>query len=501
MNDTNPPRSYRLTRPDGLGFFRRRSAAQFAICCVGIGCGLLGFVVRPAGLGGRLGLGITGILLVLLGSGRSTSGEDMVDLIAPFARFVWRCTTGRQRWIAALAPWQDAQLPPLFAGITLYDFNSDVIGRLGGRVGLIADKADGSISLVLRVHGEGFLLADPNEQDERLTAFGDALGSLAREESPIVRVAWSQHVAPASFEGHFAYLATTRRTDADEAMAAAYSDLLQTTEQSSISSEVLVTLTVSLGRIRPGAAHGGDRFLTGIERLVEETELFTGQLARAGLSAVGPLPAGVIARFLRDRLDPSTKRHLERRSRSLADAAGAVHPANGFPLSIEEHRDALCADASWHRVYRMAEWPRLAVRADWLASFLCEHEVTRSFTIVFTPLSRRLARRQALAVATRVGASIDEREQKGRRVGAEERRAHLAAEALDEELESGAQMELVVGLVDVTAETNEALEIASERTCQAASNVGIELRPVRFRQGEALLAALPCGRVVLGRPR
>ena len=112
------------------------------------------------------------------------------------------------------------------------------------------------------------------------------------------------------------------------------------------------------------------------------------------------------------------------------------------------------------------------MRADWLAGFLCEQDVTRSFTVIYTPLGRRLARRQALAVATRVGASIDERELKGRRVGAEERRAQLAAEALDEELESGAEMELVVGLVDVTAERPDELA----RAVRAHLPVGGERR-------------------------
>ena len=229
----------------------------------------------------------------------------------------------------------------------------------------------------------------------------------------------------------------------------------------------------------------------------------SGLLGEVALRAepLGPLPAGAIARALRDRLDPTARRHLERRGRSLADLAGLVTPENGFPLSVEEHRRFVATDGSVDRIFRVAEWPRLSVRADWLAGFLCEQDVTRSFTVIYTPLGRRLARRQALAVATRVGASIDERELKGRRVGAEERRAQLAAEALDEELESGAEMELVAGLVDVTAESPDALDGQCERTCQSAANVGMELRSLDLRHAEALVAALPLGRVIPGRAR
>jgi hypothetical protein len=187
--------------------------------------------------------------------------------------------------------------------------------------------------------------------------------------------------------------------------------------------------------------------------------------------------------------------------RSFGDVLGLVTPTNAFPVSVAEQRRSVVADDTWHRLFRVAEWPRVAVRADWLASFLCEAGVTRSFTVIFSPQSRRVARRQALAVATRVGATIDERESHGRRVGAEERRAQAAAEALDEELESGAGMELLLGLVDVTAECEESLSVACDRTVQAAANVGMELRPVELRQAEALVCSLPLGRVVLGRAR
>ena len=195
-----------------------------------------------------------------------------------------------------------------------------------------------SLSLVLRVHGEGFLLADAAEKDARLAAFGDALASLAREESPVARVTWSQLVAPAPLDGHFAYLAQTSRAEPDEAIASSYGDLLEGTARRAVSSEVLVTLTVAIGRARLGRGEMSERFSSAIDRLLDEAELFSTALARAGLFAVGPLPAGAIARALRDRLDPTARRHLERRGRSLADLAGLVTPENGFPLSVEEHR-------------------------------------------------------------------------------------------------------------------------------------------------------------------
>jgi hypothetical protein len=77
----------------------------------------------------------------------------------------------------------------------------------------------------------------------------------------------------------------------------------------------------------------------------------------------------------------------------------------------------------------------------------------------------------------------------------------LAAEALDEELEAGAALEHLVGLVDVTARDEQDLTDAAERVQQHAASLGMELRRVDLRQGEALVCSLPLGRVVGGRPR
>jgi hypothetical protein len=496
MTELSDVRSYRLTRSDGLGFVRHRSAAQFAIACGGIGLGLLAVVIRAAGAGGRVGLALGGVLVVAFGAGRTPGGENFVDLVAPIGLYAKARLFGRHRWAAALVAWDGPELPPAFAGITLLERPAADNG--GGRVGVITDRADGSVSIVLRVHGEGFLLADGSEKDDRLSAFGNALASIAREDGAVTRVSWSQHVAPASFAAHRAYLAQTARADPDEAMAAAYATLLTDAARIATSAEVLVTLTVSLARVRTSAPGKSERLHAGIEQLLDEAKLFAGQLARAGLVVVGPLPAGVIARALRERLDPDAASHLERRTHHLS---GVVSIENGFPLAIEERASSIAVDESVHRLFRIAEWPRSAVSADWLASFLCAGEVTRSVTVIFTPLSRRIARRQALAVATRVGANLDERARKGRRVGAEERRAHQAAEALDEELEGGAAMELVCGLVDVAAPNIDVLDSACERVRQAAATVGLELRTVTFRQGASLLASLPLGRAVLGRAR
>ena len=500
------PALYRLTRPDGLGFFKRRSATQFALGFLAIVLLLLATVLSAIGIPGRIGLGITGVVVFAVAGSRTPSGEDLIDLLRPVLKFLRRRLTAKDRWAAALVTLGGDNLPPIFAGIALFDLDPKTDSDRRGtpyKCGVVLDRADGSVSVVLRVHGDGFLLFDPGERDRMVGAFGAALASLNRDESSVTRAAWSQFVSPALFGEHLLYMETTERAGPDQEMKSAYAELVEEARPQASHIEVLVTLTAAISSKSKRGGRFGPRSRSEVaaKRLTEEARLFATELENAGLVVAGPLPASSIARTIRERLDPTTRERLARRRRSLADAIGLVTPQNGFPLLVEERARAVRTDDCWHRVLRVAEWPRSAVPADWLATFLAERGVSRSFTVVFEPQARRDARRQALSAATRVGASIDERESKGRRVGAEERRAQFAAESLDEELEAGAEMELVIGLVDVCARSEHELIAAVERTSQSGADVGLELRTVELRQAEALVASLPIGRIVLGRAR
>jgi hypothetical protein len=382
--------------------------------------------------------------------------------------------------------------------VALFDFDPRaMLGRAMRPVGVIRDHADGTVALALRVHGQGFLVAESSEQDYRVSAWGQALAGFCRDGQPVVRVAWSQWLAPAGIEEHRAWLEQTMRADPDPEMVAAYDEVLSEAGRAATVSEVLVTISVAIGRVKVLAHHGDDRLLAATERLLDEAERFTNQLQRAGLVVSLPLSASAMARTLRDRLDPGASARLDARGRSVGDVAGLVSPSNGFPMAAEEcSRRTIRVDDCFHRVFRVMEWPRTSVRADWMAGFLCAPDAVRSFTVIFVPQNRRIAKSQATQLATTAAAEVEDRVDHRKYVNAEQRRVQMAATALEEELEAGAGMELFLGLVDVAALSEDELEGACERTIQAASNCGMELRPIDFRQPAALAAVLPIGRGV-----
>jgi len=53
-------KTYRLIRPDGLGFFKKRSARQFAIGIAGVFLGVVALVATKLGAGPRAFLGVVG---------------------------------------------------------------------------------------------------------------------------------------------------------------------------------------------------------------------------------------------------------------------------------------------------------------------------------------------------------------------------------------------------------------------------------------------------------
>ncbi len=498
MAERRGPRTYHLARPDGVGFFRRWSARQAGVGLIGLFVALS--ALRLQGLVAlRIAMVVAGTTVLGLGLGRSPGGEALIDLVVPFARFAWRQVRRRHLFVAPLSPLGGpaGAVPPFLGGLVLDDLDPVSLGRSGRRVGLIEDRSDATVALVLRVRGRGFTLADPEEKDARVGAFGQALADLCREQHPVVRISWTQWCAPAGTDEHRLWLDGAMRPDPHPEMVVAYEQVLERVAGRAQRIECLVTLSVAQARVKVAERHRGDRLAAAAERALEQAELFAAQLRRAELVVSGPLSAQQLARVLRNRLDPGQMSLLDARGRSLGDLAGLVSLHNAYPLVTEEARRHICCDAAVHRVLRVAEWPRGAVRSDWLRDLLATSGVTRSITVVYRPQSRRQSRFEVDSQASRTDGSIEEKLGKGHHVGASLRRASAAIEQIDDELEAGAGMQHFVGLVVVTATSTAELEQAAEQVTQVAANCGVELRCLDCRQGAGLVAALPLGRDVL----
>ena len=229
----------------------------------------------------------------------------------------------------------------------------------------------------------------------------------------MVSVCWSEWAAPSGLEEHRRWL--TEHLDDNPPphdVRTAYEQLLTEAGSSSTRHEVLVTVTIDGGKVRPGRRHEGDRITTAVELLLTEMKLFSQCLQGAGLLVSQPLSPGEWARAMRLRLDPTCRNRLDARSRSLADTAGEVSLANAGPISAESTWTAWHTDGAWHRGLYVADWPRLDVPADWMRDLMLYNGAVRTVSVFFEPIPRSKSQRSITREAAKIESDAQQRAEK-----------------------------------------------------------------------------------------
>jgi hypothetical protein len=219
--------------------------------------------------------------------------------------------------------------------------------------------------------------------------------------------------------------------------------------------------------------------------------LLAARLSTAGLVVSPPLSPVELATAIRVRSDPTREHRLV--PRSLAAAAGR-QVADWGPMATQFEWSHARVDASMHRSYRIAGWPMLPVAADWLAPMLTGGGQTRTLTVVMEPVPIVHAARAANRQLTSLETDRDEKQRKGFRPTARERRRIADVERREEELAAGHPEFRHVAFLTVTAAGLDALEKACAQVDQDAGQSMLDIRPLGALQGEGWVASLPLGR-------
>lgn len=476
-----------------------------------------GDATRPGlllGLSGRqaipLIVGIVSLAVVL-----QTPLPPLVGLIGPVVGFVaafgrWRGLLaaetalpasrllahrlgGERRWVrpSLVGDNSDAALPVPLRGLELLE-------PPGWPVGVVRDRSTGRVTALVRVHGHGFPLAAPAEEDQMLAAWGTALSPFAREGSPVCQVVWQEWAHPVTSDTHRAFLDEIATTDrAADAAVADYLGLVAAQAPVSIAHDVLLAVTVDERRVRARRATRS-RPAAAIDALADEVRLFVARLEAAGLDVDQPLSALEVSSLTRERSDPGRAAQVATLSRSLAAAArrGALEWG---PMVVEPAWGHCRVDGAVHRSYRVAGWPRLPVGADWLAGLLADTRCVRTVTVVMEPVPMGRAARAADREVMAREADSELKERKGFRVNARERKRLSDAERREHELSEGHAEFAFVGLVTVTAPSVDELDDDCIQIEQAAAQCLLDLRPLDARHDQGWVASLPFGRTLAPR--
>lgn len=492
---TQSARSYRFgdaSRPGVLLGLSARQAVPLVAGVMWLAVCLQTPLALPAGLPG-----LAAAAAIAFGRWH---GTPFAEILAPSIRLLLLQQSGRRRWLRRdLRPWSQADrsdLPPVLAGLEILDASAPP-GLAGGSndLAVVHDRRGGTLTATIRVSGRGFPLAPGTAQDGILAMWGNASGPFARERSPITRITWQEWARATGSTDHSEFLSSTgapRRSH--EPATADYLALVQQQAQRSMHHETIVSITLDRRRLRTRAPRT-ERLQAAVSRLLDEVRLFALRLETAGLDVRGPLTTADLAAVIRERTDPRTAAQAGMLGNSLATAAGHVD-AEWAPMAVEPSWGSLRVDGAIHRIYRIAAWPQLPVPADWMTSLLTEPHVSRSVVLIMEPVplshSARTADREAMARE----ADADSKGRRGFRVSAKERKRLAEVEAREHELAQGHAEFRYVGLVDVCAPDDAALEDASSTIEQAAAQSLLDLRALEARHDLGWVACLPLGRTV-----
>ncbi|HWW43785.1 MAG TPA: SCO6880 family protein [Acidimicrobiia bacterium] len=496
MTAVDAPRRYRFGALDRSGWL----LGLGAVPCLVLGAGFLA----------------AGLTLKATGSAALAALPLAAAAIAAFARYDGRAA---HEWVAPLVGWASLRsgqqhrwaarvpllggdgsapdLPPFLAGLEVQErpTGRPRAPRAAG-VGLVVDAQAQLVSATVRVQGDAFALLEHDDQARVLDSWGAALAGFCRERSAISRVTWSEWAAPASLEDHLRFVRDQRDGDAPDPHWRDYVELVGRAGPLTIAHETLITLTVDRRRTRGRV--GAD---PAIDALLDEVELFVDRVEHAGLGVDPPLGPGELAVAVRLRTDPSAAARLATRRQRLAERARVVAPHNLAPLAVDVGWRQVRVDQALHRCFWIADWPRLEMPADWLATLLLHPGGIRTVTVVHEPVSPTRSRRAVDREVTRLSSDEEERVKRGFRVRAQHRRAESEVLAREAELVAGYAELRYAGFLTVTAFDQRSLDEQSADWVQVAAQCGVELRALDGQHDLGVAVALPVGRVPTGRGR
>jgi hypothetical protein len=480
-------RTYRLEPLDTSGVFLGLGVVQSGLLGGGI---TLAVVAISAGL--PLLVATTPVALGAALSFARIGGRQAWEWLPLSGGWLVRRLLWGERWLAPLPLWPTDDetppaLPPCLAGLSLHD----IPWRDGEQLGCIRDAERHTLTAVVPVSAPRFVVEAPTEQERLLAGWGDVLAQFANDRGPVSHVGWSDLARPSGLQSHTEWLHSARGGPAHPEAEDSYTELLDLARANSTTHEVVVTVTVSRDRLRrqPAAEDDGQAPLR--RALGSSVEALLRGLRSAGLGAAEPLRAAGLQRLLRTRIDPAGD--VARRSTGrLAERLGVVTQASSGPLAVDTAWQHVRVDGSWQRTFWVSAWPRLAVPPCWLEPFIAA-EVTRAMTVILVPVSAHTSRRRIERDLVKLESDAATKEEQGRRVDARHHRATDTLLEREQELIAGYPEVAYVGLVTVSATTEEELNDHSDVVEQLAREAGLELRPLDGRQDIAWAAALPMG--------
>ncbi|WP_432877453.1 SCO6880 family protein [Kribbella sp. CA-245084] len=394
------------------------------------------------------------------------------------ALYAWRSLLGRQSFRArVMEPRRHGHLQLPGEGGPLR-----ILTAASG-IGVVHDARRRRLIAVARIEGPAHLLQNADEQDRRVAAYGRLIAGLC-QGNRIARAQILERTLPDPGD-QLGEWARQRRVDPRTPAGAIYTELLEQAAPAAAKHETLFSFAVNLDAVsREVRKHGGG--LIGATAVLEsEARAFQTSLAAAGVAGTW-LGAGELAASLRVAFDPAAKRTLHRPE--------TLDPVDAGPLAVDAEWDHLRTDSSLHRVYVVTEWPRIRATPSFLSPLLLKPGIRRTFTLVLQPIPMAKALRDARRHQVERISDRSTRNRIGQLESEEDRQLDADVAQRERDLAAGHGDVRWLGLVVVSADTEEALDDACMEIEIAATQALLDLRRLVGQQMDGFLAAaLPFG--------
>ncbi|WP_432887767.1 SCO6880 family protein [Kribbella sp. CA-245084] len=370
-------------------------------------------------------------------------------------------------------PHGSLQLPGEASPLRILDTRSSI--------GAVHDPRRRRLIAVAKIEGPAHLLQNSDEQDRRVAAYGRMIAGLC-QSNRIARAQILERTIPDPGDG-LGDWARKRGLDASSPAGAIYRDLLQHAAPAAARHETLFSFALNLEAVSKEVRKYGGGLAGAMAVLDSESRAFQTSFAAAGVAGAW-LNAADLAASLRIAFDPAATRTL------VAD----IDPVDAAPLAVDAAWDHLRTDSSFHRVYVVTEWPRLRATPSFLSPLLLKPGIRRTFSLVLQPVPIGKALRDARRHQVERVTDRATRKRVGQMETEEDRQLDADVAQREKDLAAGHGDVRWIGLIAVSADTEDGLDEACTEIEIAASQALLDVRRLAGQQMEGFLAAaLPFG--------
>lgn len=471
------PTTFLFGRRDRGGLLLGLRAPQLILFGLGAVAVLVGFF-EGGGHGGLIGLGAcTGSAFVAM---FPVQGRCLVDWIRPITNYAYQRVTGQRRYLGGpRALRRSNYMPRLDLPGLARDLRVHEAVTPSGTTAIL--KLRDRWTVVLRVLGPNYVLADRASQERRVTAWGALLAQCGQEGSRVAGVQWLERTIPDTGRGLRDWW---ERSGQDSTpFASIYQRLIERAGPTATRHETYLAVSFDARRIRRLVRQAGGGPEGAAKVVLAELQWIRQALGRADLEVRGELSPYELTQLIRTQYDSGT----------APLAPGRLQPAVAAgPMAAVAEWSRYRTDGDLHAVYWIAEWPSVPVEAAWCYPLLALSGVRRTVSVSAVPIAPSKSLRDLRSQRVAKRADDAQRRRIGQIETAQDDEELLTLQRRELELVRGHTEYRFTGWITVTATTVEQLDAACALVEQSAVRSALVLRRVYGEVDQAFtVAALP----------